>query len=37
MRLWWLLWDNKGMDVFVITTSNTFVKKKITFDQKQIA
>ena len=26
MRLWWLLWDNKGMDVLVMTTINTFIQ-----------
>ena len=35
MRLWWLVQDKQGMDVFVITTSNTFMKKKITLDQKE--
>ena len=29
------LWDNQGMDVFVMTTSNTFMKNKITFDCKK--
>ena len=36
MKLWRLVWDNEGMDVFVMTTTNTFVKRKITFDQKKI-
>ena len=30
-----LVWDNEGMDVFVMTTSNTFMKNKITFDCKK--
>ena len=30
MRLWRLVWGDQDLDVFVMTTRNTFMKKKTT-------